>query len=72
MLIMPVSRVPRYRLLTEDLLKATPNDHSDRLELQIAIDKLRASLTNFQEEARRVNDSKGQSAQSDHRKCVIS
>ena len=28
-LIMPVQRVPRYIMLLEDLLKHTPEDHSD-------------------------------------------
>ncbi|CAJ0761916.1 23118_t:CDS:2, partial [Entrophospora sp. SA101] len=35
-LIMPVQRIPRYKLLLEDLLKKTPDSHSDYLNLKKA------------------------------------
>ena len=39
-LIMPVQRVPRYILLLQALIKATPPGHADLLELQQAKEKL--------------------------------
>eukprot|EP01114_Cavostelium_apophysatum_P018021 TRINITY_DN5486_c0_g1_i1.p1 TRINITY_DN5486_c0_g1~~TRINITY_DN5486_c0_g1_i1.p1 ORF type:complete len:583 (-),score=165.26 TRINITY_DN5486_c0_g1_i1:50-1798(-) len=47
-LIMPIQRIPRYVLLLEDLLKATPEDLSDRSGLEDAAAKMKsiASLVN--------------------------
>ena len=38
-LIMPVQRIPRYVLLLVDLLKKTPEDHADFLDLKAAVEK---------------------------------
>jgi len=39
-LIMPVQRIPRYKLLVEGLLKKTPEDHPDYADLQTALQEL--------------------------------
>ena len=39
-LIMPVQRVPRYRLLLKELLKRTPEGHADRASIQEALGKV--------------------------------
>merc|ERR1711871_1566650 len=39
-LILPVQRVPRYKLLLEELRKHTPGDHPDRVALDVAITKV--------------------------------
>jgi len=39
-LIMPIQRIPRYRLLLEELLSHTPPGHPDYKDLQAALDKL--------------------------------
>ena len=36
-LVLPVQRIPRYKLLLEDLLKKTPPSHIDYLDLKRAI-----------------------------------
>lgn len=40
-LIMPIQRIPRYRLLLEDLLKNTPDTHPDHKNLLSALEKLK-------------------------------
>lgn len=45
LLIMPVQRVPRYRLLLESLLKHTDADHADHVELKLAIEKINECAT---------------------------
>lgn len=40
LLLMPVQRVPRYRLLLESLLKVTDADHGDHEHLKVAIKKI--------------------------------
>ena len=39
LLIQPVQRIPRYRLLLEQLLKSTPGDHPDTKLLKDALNK---------------------------------
>lgn len=34
---MPVQRIPRYRLLLEELLKATPSEHQDASDTEAAL-----------------------------------
>lgn len=41
-LIMPIQRIPRYRLLIQELLSATPEDHPDYKELSEALNKLKS------------------------------
>jgi hypothetical protein len=40
LLIEPVQRIPRYRLLLEDLLKSTPDDHPDFERITAALDNI--------------------------------
>lgn len=40
-LILPIQRVPRYRLLLEDLIKHTPDHHPDKAGLQEALEKIK-------------------------------
>jgi hypothetical protein len=40
-LIMPIQRIPRYRLLLEDLVKNTPESHPDHKTLNSALEKLK-------------------------------
>ncbi|OQV20530.1 Rho guanine nucleotide exchange factor 17 [Hypsibius exemplaris] len=40
LLIMPVQRIPRYELLIKELLKHTPEDHPDRVDLESAQSEL--------------------------------
>ena len=39
-LIMPVQRIPRYRLLLQEILKNTPDDMSDKEEFESALSKI--------------------------------
>ena len=39
-LIMPVQRVPRYRMLIEEIVKQTPPDHPDMQSLATALEKV--------------------------------
>eukprot|EP01130_Rhizamoeba_saxonica_P008502 TRINITY_DN3443_c0_g1_i1.p1 TRINITY_DN3443_c0_g1~~TRINITY_DN3443_c0_g1_i1.p1 ORF type:complete len:252 (-),score=36.31 TRINITY_DN3443_c0_g1_i1:743-1498(-) len=39
-LIMPIQRLPRYRMLLEDMIKHTPEDHPDYFELQNGLEQL--------------------------------
>ena len=39
-LIVPVQRIPRYQLLINDYLKSTPDDHPDRPDLEMALEKV--------------------------------
>jgi len=40
-LIMPIQRIPRYRMLLEVLVKFTPQDHSDFKHLNEALEVVR-------------------------------
>jgi len=40
-LIMPIQRIPRYRLLLEEFIQNTPKDHEDYKKLGDALDKLK-------------------------------
>jgi len=51
-LIMPIQRIPRYRLLLEELIKHTAEDHFDRANLALA-------LTEVQELANLMNKNVG-------------
>jgi len=41
-LIMPIQRIPRYRLLIEEFLHNTPQTHKDYKDIQASLDKLMA------------------------------
>ena len=53
-LIVPVQRLPRYVLLLQDLLKATPEYHVEHKNIIIAIEKLRQSTDAVNTKAREV------------------
>ena len=40
LLIMPIQRIPRYRLLFEELLKETPEDHLDYDDIKAALKEI--------------------------------
>ena len=51
-LIMPVQRIPRYKLLLEDLLKHTPEMHPDFQALVKALDEIRRRASEINERKR--------------------
>lgn len=57
MLIMPVQRIPRYRLLMEQLLKYTPETHPDFFVLQQALTVI-LSMAESNNEAIRARENK--------------
>lgn len=57
LLIMPVQRIPRYRLLLEQLLKYTPENHSDFPVVQSALDRI-CELASYNNEAIRARENK--------------
>ncbi|RYG64547.1 hypothetical protein EON64_13770, partial [archaeon] len=57
LLILPVQRIPRYRLLLEQLLKYTPESHSDYNIVKNALDKI-CDLASYNNEAIRVRENK--------------
>jgi hypothetical protein len=52
-LIMPVQRIPRYRLLLEDLLRRTESNHTDYNGLKIALERIDSVARFVNEEIRR-------------------
>ncbi|KAL8598805.1 hypothetical protein ACOMHN_015384 [Nucella lapillus] len=54
LLIRPVQRLPSVILLLGDILKSTPNNHSDRQKLEKAIDTLKNVLTHINEDKRKT------------------
>jgi hypothetical protein len=57
LLILPVQRIPRYRLLMEQLIKYTPEDHPDHATLQTSLATI--SLTaEYNNEAIRARENK--------------
>jgi hypothetical protein len=57
LLIMPVQRIPRYRLLLEQLLKYTPEDHLEHPFVKSALDKI-CNVAMFNNEAIRARENK--------------
>lgn len=57
MLIMPVQRIPRYRLLLEQLLKYTPADHEDYPSVKQALDMI-CNMAEYNNEAIRARENK--------------
>jgi hypothetical protein len=53
LLIMPVQRIPRYRLLLEQLLKYTPQDHPDFARCAAALSQVSAVAADLNESLRR-------------------
>lgn len=52
-LILPVQRVPRYRLLVEDLVKNTPESHPDHKQLVECLDKISEVAADINEAIRK-------------------
>ncbi|KYQ93844.1 pleckstrin (PH) domain-containing protein [Tieghemostelium lacteum] len=65
LLITPVSRVPRYKLLFDELMKFTEIDSKEYLQIQ----QIRKELTIFSEEINKVVREKNQIAQEKKVKC---
>ncbi len=57
LLIMPVQRIPRYRLLLEQLLKYTPAEHEEYAVVRTALDKI-CDVAMFNNEAIRARENK--------------
>lgn len=51
-LIQPIQRVPRYRMLLEELLKHTPEDHADHPKCVSALDQIKHVATELNEAKR--------------------
>ena len=51
-LIQPIQRVPRYRMLLEELLKHTPDDHADHSACASALDQIKFVATELNEAKR--------------------
>ncbi|KAJ3105245.1 hypothetical protein HK100_003927 [Physocladia obscura] len=55
-LIMPVQRLPRYKMLVEQLLEATPPQHPDRVALAAAADAIRACVAECNDKKREMEE----------------
>jgi len=58
-LIVPVQRIPRYRLLFEQLLKLTPDSHPDCDKLKETLEKVNEIATfvnNYQDDSRKLQE----------------
>ena len=55
-LIMPVQRVPRYELLLRELMRYTPETHSERPTLQAALQKVQAIAQHINASARHAQE----------------
>jgi hypothetical protein len=51
-LIMPIQRIPRYQLLLDGLVKATPKDHPDYTDLSSALKQI-VSVADYMNERKR-------------------
>ncbi len=56
LLIMPVQRIPRYKILLENLLKQTPEDHGDYEHLKKAIELINECALLHNEKIRETNN----------------
>ena len=56
LLIMPIQRIPRYRLLLEELRKKTPDDHVGYADLQGALQQVAEAASHINESIRRRED----------------
>lgn len=57
LLIMPIQRIPRYRMLLEDLLKSTEDSHPDHDPLMEAVNKIREVAEHINERIRETETS---------------
>lgn len=51
LLVLPIQRIPRYQLLLQDLIKATPENHKDKSSLTMAHKKM-VTLANYLNESK--------------------
>jgi len=56
LLILPIQRVPRYKMLLEDLLKKTQGDHKQRPGLEEAVDHIQVIASQINEYQRNVEN----------------
>lgn len=52
LLITPVQRIPRYKLLLEDVIKNTPDAHSDKRSLREALAQIDAVAWHINDQLR--------------------
>ncbi|KAJ3129240.1 hypothetical protein HK100_008755 [Physocladia obscura] len=55
-LIMPVQRLPRYKMLVEQLLESTPPRHPDRVALAAAVDAIRMCVAECNDKKREMEE----------------
>ena len=55
LLILPVQRIPRYRLILEELRKSTPRTHPDDADLSRALEKIK-DIASHLNENKRIDD----------------
>jgi hypothetical protein len=53
LLIEPVQRIPRYKMLLEQLLKHTDDDHPDYESIRAALERVSSAATHNNEQIRR-------------------
>jgi len=56
LLIQPVQRIPRYKLLLEDVLKKTPESHPDNKDLKLALQKIEDIANTVNESIRKYEN----------------
>jgi len=54
-LILPVQRIPRYKLLLVDLLKSTPDDHQEKKEIEKVLEEI-IKIAAYVNEGKRKNE----------------
>ena len=70
LLIQPVQRIPRYRLLLEDLMKNTPVSHPDFENTENSLKHIRDVATNVNESIRATEQSKKMAEQTGLQKYI--
>jgi hypothetical protein len=58
LLIQPVQRIPRYRMLLEDMLKNTPSSHPDKAGVETSLIQIRDVANNVNESIRATEQAK--------------
>ena len=51
-LIMPIQRIPRYKMLLDELLKHTASDHVDYDDLKVAVEEMKLRACEINERVR--------------------
>jgi hypothetical protein len=57
LLITPVQRIPRYKMLLEDVIKNTPDCHPDKANLKLALEQIDAVAWHINEQLREHENS---------------